>query len=48
MLTCIGEQQEEVATAARPNPETPEEDGLKVFVGDRDGDSNWKSFPCLP
>lgn len=47
-LPCVSEQQEEVATAARPNSETPDEDGLKVLVGDGDRDRDWKSCGHLP
>jgi len=47
-LQCIGEQQEKVAMAARPEPETPDEDGLKMLVGDGDEDRDWKPSPSLP
>lgn len=47
-LLCIGEQQEEVATAARPNPEIPDGDGLKVLVGDGDRDRDFKLSPHVP
>lgn len=47
-LLCVSEQQEEVATAARPSPETPDEDGMKVLLGDSDGDRDWKSCDHLP